>query len=42
MSENKNFLDVVVKKLQKHFGHEKFKSPLQEKAVRAIAKGTVS
>lgn len=39
-SVNKNFvMDNVTEKLVQCFGHRKFKSELQERAVRAIARG---
>ena len=37
---NKQLPDNVIKTLKKCFGHEKFKSKLQEDAIRTISKGT--
>lgn len=34
-------MDSVTEKLYESFGHRKFKSELQERAVRAIARGNI-
>lgn len=34
-------MDHITDKLMQYFGHRKFKSELQEQAIRAITRGTI-